>query len=229
VRVLVTDDLATQDKIIRATNSQNKMQPASLRMTDQIHRDIEEFFKKVDLFYDRRRGHYRDQGRPIRKVISVNTVVQSVISILLQRPDDARARPGDYFKDDNRYALVFDNPKIPVSAYLTCVQIVQRVEQFMSQQGVASSAKKNLKFYVAAMVAREVSGLALPVFSQLPSVSKIDDALIEKWFTRVGKVYVALSKKADGDSVARGPNMLKRLDILWKKQHQKGKDDAKEE
>ena len=100
VRVIPTTVQATQDQIIKATNSQNKMQSASLRMTDQIHRDIEELFKKYDLFYDRRKGFYRDQGKAVRKIISANSVAQAVISILLQRPDDARARPGDYFKED---------------------------------------------------------------------------------------------------------------------------------
>ena len=45
IRVIQTSDQVVQDRIIRATNSQNRMQPASLRMTDQIHRDIEELFK----------------------------------------------------------------------------------------------------------------------------------------------------------------------------------------
>jgi len=94
VRVIETSDQRTQDRIIKATNSQNKMQPASLRMTDQIHRDIEQVFKSEGLFYDRRKGFYKDQGQPIKTIVSVNSVAQGIISIILQRPDDARARPG---------------------------------------------------------------------------------------------------------------------------------------
>jgi hypothetical protein len=112
VRVIETTDQKTQDRIIKATNSQNKMQPASLRMTDQIHRDIEQVFKSEGLFYDRRKGFYKDQGQPIKTIVSVNAVAQGIISIMLQRPDDARARPGDYFKDENRYISIFANSKI---------------------------------------------------------------------------------------------------------------------
>lgn len=86
VRVIQTAEPDLQDMVIRATNSQNRMLPASLRMTDQIHRNIEELFKKVDLYYDRRKGFYRDQAKPVGKIISVNAVVQAVVSILLQRP-----------------------------------------------------------------------------------------------------------------------------------------------
>ncbi len=217
IRVIQTSDQALQDRIIRATNSQNKMSPASLRMTDQIHRDIEELFKKVDLYYDRRKGFHRDQGRPIRKIISVNAVTQAIISILLQRPDDARARPGDYFKDDNRYESVFADSRIPVGAYLSCVQIMQRVEQFLSSRAIGRGDEKNLKFYVAAMLAREVTGLAQPVQEKLPVASKIDEKAILGCYHRVHKVYAALSQQADKDAVARGTTLLKRLNTQWKR------------
>ena len=224
VRVIQIGDQKTQDRIIRATNSQNKMLPASLRMTDQIHRDIEELFKKVDLFYDRRKGFFRDQGKPIKKIVSVNTVTQAVISILLQRPDDARARPGDYFKDDAKYQSVFDNPKIAAAAYLTCVQILKRVTEFLGQKGVANGDEKNLRFYVAALLARELTGAPKPPAEKLPTnAAKIDEKQIDACYQRVLKLYNQLSKTADGDAVARGPNLLKKIDAYWKRRQKKQK------
>lgn len=217
LRVLQITDQETQDRIIRATNSQNKMLPASLRMTDQIHRDIEELFKKVDLFYDRRKGFYRDQGKPVRKIVSVNAVTQSVISVLLQRPDDARARPGDYFKDDSKYEAVFANSRIPVPAYLTCMQIMRRVEGYLSQRNADSGDVKNLKFYIAALLARELTGMARPVPEKLPNPAKIDEKIIMVCYLRVQKIYAALSKKSDKDAVARGPMMLKKMESQWRR------------
>ena len=41
VRLIRTDDEKVRDSIIRATNSQNKIEPASLRATDPIHLDID--------------------------------------------------------------------------------------------------------------------------------------------------------------------------------------------
>lgn len=216
IRVIETTDQATQDRIIRATNSQNKMLPASLRMTDQIQRDIEELFRKFDLYYDRRKGFYRDQGRPVRKIVGVNALVQSVISLILQRPDDARARPGDYFKDDSRYKAVFADPKIPVSAYVNCVQIMQKVDEFLAKQGIGGSDQKNLKFYLGALVAREFSGLTRPVASKLPPASKLDGAILGDAFKRVLRTYKTLTKTMDGDAAARGSQMLKKLNAQWK-------------
>ena len=131
VRVIQTEDPALQDMIIRATNSQNRMGPGSLRMTDQIHRNIEEFFKKFDLYYDRRKGFYRDQAKPIKKIVSATEVAQAVISVILQKPDDARARPGDFFKDDDKYNKVFGDAKIGLDGYLSCVKLLRRIDRYL--------------------------------------------------------------------------------------------------
>jgi AIPR protein len=224
VRVIQTAEPELQDKIISATNSQNKMLPASLRMTDQIHRDIEELFKKFDLYYDRRKGHYRDQGKPIRKIISVNDVVQAIVSILLQRPNDARARPGDYFKDDDRYESVFRNENITLDSYLICTEIVRRVERYFDSNDVDNLEQRNLKFYVAAFIAREITGLARPVATKLPSfadISKIGDDEIKACFSRVKKVFNPLAFRSDKDTVGRGPELLKRLDAQFRRRQTK--------
>lgn len=217
VRVIETGNNAVNDQIIKATNSQNKMQPASLRMTDQIHRDLEEVFKKVGLFYDRRKGHYKDLGKPVNKIISVNTVAQAVISILLQRPDDARARPGNYFRDDDKYESIFANSKIPLGAYLACTQIFQHVERWLATNNVQSSDRKNIKYYLTAFVVRDLTGLENPVGPLLPSITNIDENTIAACQQRVERAYLKLSETTDRDSVAKGASLLKRLNANWRK------------
>jgi hypothetical protein len=221
--VIETTDQKTQDRIIKATNSQNKMQAASLRMTDQIHRDIEQFFKGEGLFYDRRKGFYKDQGKPIKKIISVNAVAQGVISVILQRPDDARARPGDYFKEENRYKSVFANPKIHLTTYLTCVQIVRHVDAFLIKSGIDRSDGKNLLFYVAAAAVREATGMKHPVATKLPKINQLSDELLARAQRNVQKFYYKLANSADGDSVARGPLLLQKLNSQWDRRRRGGK------
>jgi hypothetical protein len=215
VRVIETTDQKTQDRIIKATNSQNKMQAASLRMTDQIHRDLEQAFKEDDLFYDRRKGFYKDQGRPIKKIVSVNAVAQAVISIMLQRPDDARARPGDYFKDENRYRSIFASPRIPLQTYLACVKIVRHVATFLNESGIDRSDGKNLLYYVAAAAVREHIGVKHPVAARLPRPSQLSNELLTNILRNVRKFYYKLAAREDGDAVARGPSLLKKINSQW--------------
>ena len=64
VRVMVPTEDESRDRIIKATNSQTVVLLSSLRATDKIHRDIEEYLRPRGLFYDRRKNYYRNEGKP---------------------------------------------------------------------------------------------------------------------------------------------------------------------
>ncbi|WP_332709235.1 AIPR family protein [Sphingomonas sp. PB4P5] len=67
IEVVAFGDEETRDKIIKATNFQNRVEPASLRATDKVQRDIEEARRASGLFYDRRRISTRiTMGSPSR-------------------------------------------------------------------------------------------------------------------------------------------------------------------
>lgn len=150
VRVIVTPDPTVQDAVIKATNSQTKLPDGSLRTTDPIHHRIEDLFKQADLYYDRRKGVYKDRGKPISKIVSVTELIQSVVSIILQQPDDARRRPSDYLIKDENYNDVFSADNFPLNIYLKCVQIMRKVQQFIQPlKNLERTEKLNLKFYIA--------------------------------------------------------------------------------
>jgi hypothetical protein len=77
VRLITTTDTAVRDSVIRSTNSQNEMPEEALRATDAIHRQIETLFHRYNLYYDRRQGYYRDQGKPVAQIVSVVELVPS--------------------------------------------------------------------------------------------------------------------------------------------------------
>lgn len=98
VRVVKTGDEKSRLKVIKATNSQTNIPPASLRATDPIHRDIEDYFLSKGLYYDRRKNYHKNQLRPINKIIGIPYLAQIVMSVLEQKPDYARARPSTIIK-----------------------------------------------------------------------------------------------------------------------------------
>ncbi len=178
VRVIEADDSALQSQINKATNSQNKMPPSQLRMTDQIHRNIEEFFKKQGMFYDRRKGFYRDQGKSVKAIVSPGKVAQAVIAVLLQRPDDARARPGDHFKDskgDVRYASIFGAGTYSMQAYWRVFKLMRAVEFYLRKVGLSRAMQRNLKFYVASEIAVEKAGMANPPLAKIATLADISE------------------------------------------------------
>lgn len=98
VRVIVPNAIESRDHIIKATNSQTAIPPASLRATDRIHRDIEEYLKPFGLYYDRRKNYYKNEGKSINRIVGIPQMAQAIMAIVLQKPDTARARPSSLMK-----------------------------------------------------------------------------------------------------------------------------------
>lgn len=215
IRVVRITDSAIQDLVIKATNSQNQMAQSALRMTDQIHRDIEHLLTTYDLYYDRRKGYYKDLGRPITKIVSVNLMAQAMVAIVLQRPDDARARPGDYFKTDTRYRAIFDSPSITLPVYVKCILLMRRIEKYLSDKGVRAADAKNIKFHMATDLTCELTRVSRPWPAKLldmPDVATLEDSAIDASFGRVQRIYDELAAAGtDRDAIARGPDFLRAL------------------
>ena len=211
IRVMVPDDEESRDRIIKATNSQTAVQRASLRATDKIQRDIEDYLKSRGLFYDRRKNFYKNSGKPRDVIIDIPYLAQAVMAILLRRPDTARGRPSSLLKTDDDYDKVF-NPKYPVHMYYVCVHAMRKIERAMKSNtlSVPRKNRSNLRFYVGM---HAVAGTA----KQYPQASDIekfdpdslDDATVKKSLNIVQTLYDALGAT---DQIAKGPRLLE--DIL---------------
>jgi len=80
-RVVVTADPAVRDRIIKATNFQTSVSAASLRATDEIQRRIEQYFMANGWYYDRRKGYYKNHGKPADRIVSIPYLAQAVMAM----------------------------------------------------------------------------------------------------------------------------------------------------
>src|SRR5690606_11118980 len=99
----------------------------SLRATEKIHRDIENYLGSFKLYYDRRKNFYKNEGKPIEKIVSINQLAQTVMAVLLRRPNDARARPSSLLKSEDDYQAVFSDA-YPIAVYKVCAELNRRIE-----------------------------------------------------------------------------------------------------
>jgi hypothetical protein len=111
VKVIVSSDKSTVDKVISATNSQTAVGAASLRATDEVQRELEAFFETKGYHYDRRKNYYRNRGKPIAKIFGISYVAQAIHAIINRSPAAARARPTSLIKDELTYQSIFDASK----------------------------------------------------------------------------------------------------------------------
>jgi hypothetical protein len=208
VRVIVPNAAGSRDRIIKATNSQTAIPPASLRATDPIHRNIEQYLRPFNLFYDRRKNFYKNEGKPINRIISIPQMAQAVMAIVLRRPDTARARPSSLIKRDEEYLRLFSSD-YPIEVYRASAELLKQTEHFLSEHPDAppSAERNNLKFY-AAMAVSQVS-----LQSRAPSPNEIASLAgtpaspdqLEAAYQIVKAEYQRLGGT---DQVAKGPDLL---------------------
>lgn len=139
IKIVVTNDPETRDRVIKATNFQTAIPTASLKATDSIQLDIENHFLNHEWFYDRRKNYYKNTGKQVDKIISIQYLAQSVISIVYHEPDVARSRPSSIMKNESSYNRVF-NQKISLDLYLFCAKTMRKLESAI--RSITSSKSK---------------------------------------------------------------------------------------
>lgn len=193
VRVIPAE-AESRDRIIKATNSQTPISTASLRATERIHRDIEDYLRSLSLYYDRRKNYYKNEGKPISRIVSIPYVAQSVMAIVLQRPDDARGRPSSLIKDEEDYDLIFTS-NYPIEIYYSCIQIMHRIESFLKNttkiKDLDRKTHGDIKFFIGVYLPRLFLKKIDPTVSEISKIliKDLDDALLEKSTERVLGIY----------------------------------------
>lgn len=210
-RILVPEDDESRYRIIKATNSQTPIPYASLRATDTIHRNIEDHLQSASLFYDRKKGQYRNLGKPVKSIISIPALAQAVLSVALRQPDGARARPSSLLKDDETYADIYSNDH-PVDMYLNCALLVKRVEEWLRSEelGLTRPEQNNIKFYLAMHVGIVMLGKPNGSAADYASIDMagLTDAQLGASCKSVLRMYKNLG---GNDRVAKGPELTKRV------------------
>lgn len=208
VRVIVPSEAESRDRIIKATNSQTAIQQASLRATDKVHRDIEEYLRPRGLFYDRRKNYYKNEGKPRDNIVGIPHLAQAVMSALLQRPDTARARPSSLLKKDDDYRKVYSDAH-PIEMYYACAETMRRIEEYLKLPTTCLTPKdrNNLRFYIAMYALSKLTGSKTPTSGDLAKadLSKLDAALLKQSVDAVRSEYVALGGT---DQVSKGAQLI---------------------
>jgi hypothetical protein len=207
VRVIVVTEPGSRDRIIKATNYQTSIPPASLRATDKIHRDIESYLSPFGIYYDRRKNSQKILGRPADQIISISLLAQSIMAIVLQRPDSARARPSSLLKNDDDYRKLFSNT-YPIEIYLSASKIIKTVQAYLrSNEHLEPKERTNLQFYVAMHACALIAGKAAPRIDDLVAIKPeaLTGEILQTSLEVIKNLYDALGAS---DQVAKGSQLL---------------------
>ncbi|MBU5428421.1 AIPR family protein [Tissierella pigra] len=207
IRVIVPENEESRDRIILATNSQTTIPKSSLRATDPIHRQIEIFLKTRGLYYDRRKNYYKNHGKKAVDIVSVSFLSQCLMSILLQKPDYARARPSTLLTNDDSYnKLYIENENL--KSFYNAAFIGKKVEKYIKNLAEYSRVEKgDILFYVIYSVTSSIVRKTIIKPNDLGNIDleKINDELIQENVIEVYRMYQELggnSKVAKGSELS---------------------------
>lgn len=213
VRVICEEDEEARDRIIRATNSQTSIPPASLRSSDDIHRNIEDFLKSNGYYYDRKKNFYKNQGMPVSKIISISYMAQAMMAIMMLKPDSARARPSTLINSDVEYKKIFSLDK-PIDIYLKAIQIMKATETYLKPENCEIQLERktitNIKFYVAMIASIKLAGSSQEIekkLSELPNVEVSNEILSDS----LQMVLEKFNELGATDQVAKGSALVAKL------------------
>jgi len=212
VRVIETTSSASQDRIIKATNRQNGISAAQLHATEQVHRDIERVFPASGLYYDRRHRYWQYKDKPRDTVISIQDLAQCLTAIYVQRPDTARARPGDAFSKKNiqQYKQLF-SPDYDVKVYPNCARLQRCIDLYLKNSKLPRAAINDLRFYVSMIAAIKITNLLSPAVESLVKMEPdVPDQILSQSLKIAKEAY---DKFGADDDAAKGREMLKSIRV----------------
>jgi len=193
VRLIKSSDSGSRDRIIKATNYQTRVPPASLRATDPFQEKVEDYLLSRGYFYERRKNYYKNQGKPRKSIVSITFLAQAIVAIALQEPNNAKGRPSTLLNDETTYKQIF-NVHYPWEVYFECVRFMRRVEGFvrshMPPKGIDATSY-NFRYHLAMFAAAMKSGVPQPKTATISSIGlhDIDDQFFEKCMDHIWDVY----------------------------------------
>ena len=218
VRVIVEKDRGRRDEIIRATNRQTGMKHSSFRSTEPIHKEIEDYLLDLDFYYDRRKNYYKREGKPAKKIISIDRLAQGTMAVLLQEPHIARASPTSVIKNDEHYKRIFssDQASHPLQMYGNIVRLLSAVDEYFLtlRSEDLRVYKNNLRYHVLMVLSWELNGSSTLPSQRIASldVSNVDSEMVE----RVAKwVFARFDIAGAEDRVAKEGKFSKKIKAEW--------------
>lgn len=212
IRVVKTKDEKSRLKVIKATNSQTNIPPASLRATDPIHRDIEDFLLAKGFYYDRRKNYHKNQLRPINKIISIPYLSQIVMGVLQQKPDYARARPSTIIKNNTDYEGIF-NSSVPIELYYKLIKVHQTVEIALKNHTSPKLTRPqigDIKFHVTMYLVSRLTNKLKPKAQEIAEINlaEITNELI---IESIDNSYIVYDAMGGNNGVAKGKEFVQEV------------------
>ena len=161
IKVVQSNDDGIRDAIIRSTNNQTAVEPASLYATDKIQRDIEEILAVHGLYYERRKNHYTNQGYRQSEIVTPLYLGAGYVALGLKNPRRALLFGNGSIQNRSVYNRVFRHGT-NLNVWVTIARILKASDsalgQFVGRYQKRHRMVRNWRYVVGFMVTARIIG-----------------------------------------------------------------------
>ena len=125
-------------------------------------------------------------------------MAQSIMSVLLQRPNDARARPSNIIREDDEYKNLFSQD-YDLNFFVVCAALKKQVDRWMkASSGLGAADRNNLVFHTLMRLTVRLTGEASPNSQKIASIPylEVGDGDVLAAFNDVKPIYDSLGGDA---------------------------------
>jgi hypothetical protein len=214
IKIIEATDPDIIADIVRATNSQSKVDENQFLSFSPFVRRLEKFFdatediegKEVKLFFERRNGQYKNSGVQKKKVFGIGEVGRALGSIFLLVPDLASRYPNKFVKE--KANQLFDE-KNKEEAFYAAALVDYRFKQ-LSTRGKLLNKYAIYKWHILTIFGFLSTGTTPPSIQNKSKVTAYANKLLKvccnedeclKTFEQTIKIVEEIGLKKDRDEV----------------------------
>ncbi len=165
IKVIETENEDVFSDLVKATNSQTKIDDDQFLSLQPVARRIEAFFNSYTedenrLYFERRDRQYVGQDVPGVKVFDLKLLARCIAACFLQRPDLAFRYPRKIFSDPTISSLAFSPDNREIIYYAACL-LYYRVAILFSNRALPPEARR-YKWHVIGLFVLKVGGKTIP-------------------------------------------------------------------
>ncbi len=214
IKIIEATDADIIADIVRATNSQSKVDENQFLSFSPFVRRLEKYFeasedkdgKEIKLYFERRNGQYRNTGIPKKRIFTIGEASRALGSVFLMVPDLASRYPNKFVKEKSKQ--LFDE-KNKEEAFYAASLVDYRFKQF-STRGKLLNKYAIYKWHILTLFGFLATGTMPPSIQNKKNVTSYTNKLIKiccnedeciKIFEKAIEIVNEIGLKKDRDEV----------------------------
>ena len=163
LKIVETTDEDVFSELVRATNSQTKIDENQFLSLSPITKNVEAYFNTFEgqdgrLYFERRDKQYVGKGIPAIRVVNLHNAAKCVCSMFIRRPDLAFKYPKRMYQDFGSHIFREGNKE---SIFYSSALALYRLHLLTSNNTIPQNMRR-FKWHILAVVAALVAGKDMP-------------------------------------------------------------------